>query len=117
MSTNNINKKVLYLRWRPQLFKEVIGQEHVTTTLKNAIATKSWSHAYLFSGPRGVGKTSTARILAKSLNCKNPIEGEPCENCFNCKSVITGNMIDLIEIDAASHRKIEDYNSRNEKSI
>jgi len=108
MSTNNTNKKVLYLRWRPQLFKEVIGQEHVTTTLKNAIAAKNWSHAYLFSGPRGVGKTSTARILAKSLNCQNPIEGEPCENCFNCKSVITGNMIDLIEIDAASHRKIED---------
>jgi DNA polymerase-3 subunit gamma/tau len=108
MSTNNTNKKVLYLRWRPQLFKEVIGQEHVTTTLKNAVIAKSWSHAYLFSGPRGVGKTSTARILAKSLNCQNPIEGEPCENCFNCKSVITGNMIDLIEIDAASHRKIED---------
>jgi len=105
---NNTNKKVLYLRWRPQLFQEVIGQEHVITTLKNALLTKSWSHAYLFAGPRGVGKTSTARILAKALNCQSLIDGEPCEKCFNCESVTTGNMMDLIEIDAASHRKIED---------
>ncbi len=108
MVENNTNKKVLYLRWRPQSFNELIGQEHVSTTLKNAVMNKNWSHAYLFSGPRGVGKTSTARILAKALNCQNSIQGEPCEKCSICKSVTTGNMIDLIEIDAASHRKIED---------
>ena len=108
MIDNNTSKKVLYLRWRPQAFTEVIGQEHVTTTLKNAVMNKNWSHAYLFSGPRGVGKTSSARILAKALNCQNSVKGEPCEKCSICKSVTTGNMIDLIEIDAASHRKIED---------
>ena len=99
---------VLSRKWRPKTFEDVVGQSHITKILQNSINQNKTSHAYLFSGPRGVGKTSTARILAKSLNCKNPIEGEPCENCFNCKSVITGNMIDLIEIDAASHRKIED---------
>lgn len=106
----------LYLKYRPQNFKTVVGQDHITTTLKNALKHGSLTHAYLFSGPRGTGKTSLARIIAKSLNCSNLEEGvEPCDNCENCEAILKGRLVDLIEIDAASNRGIDEIRELREK--
>ena len=100
--------QVFYRKWRPQRFGEVSGQDHVTRTLRRAVSTGRVAHAYLFTGPRGVGKTSSARILAKALNCLNPSDGEPDDACENCLAVNQDRMLDLIEIDAASNRGIND---------
>ncbi|MDP1538555.1 MAG: DNA polymerase III subunit gamma/tau, partial [bacterium] len=101
---------VLYRKHRPQIFAEVIGQEHVVKTLTNAISSGIISHAYLFAGPRGSGKTTLARLLAKSLNCQNRKEGqsEPCNKCNSCLEIMGNRSLDLIEIDAASHRGIDE---------
>jgi DNA polymerase-3 subunit gamma/tau len=101
---------VLYRKYRPQRFGEVIGQEHVVQTLTNSIKGNNISHAYLFSGPRGSGKTTIARLFAKAINCQGRKEGqfEPCDQCSSCKEITLGNSIDLIEIDAASHTGVED---------
>lgn len=99
---------VLYRKYRPKTFSEVIGQEHVIQTLKNAILSNSISHAYLFSGPRGSGKTTVARLLAKAVNCENRKGFEPCNKCSSCIDINKGRSLDLIEIDAASHRGIDD---------
>lgn len=95
-------------KFRPQTFAEVVGQEHITTTLRNAVRRNRIANAFLFCGPRGVGKTSTARILAKAVNCENPQEGEPCNQCPTCKSITKGTCMDVIELDAASNRGIDD---------
>ncbi len=95
-------------KWRPQKFSEVVGQEHITTTLKNALKNNRIAHAYLFTGPRGVGKTTTARILAKTLNCLNPIDNEPCNECEMCRSIQSTQSLDIIEIDGASNRGIDE---------
>ena len=100
--------QVLARKWRPQKFEEVVGQEHITKTLKNAIVNNRIGHAYLFVGSRGIGKTTTARIFAKALNCLNNHDGEPCCECENCLEIAKGSSMDVIEIDGASHNKAED---------
>ena len=100
--------QVLARKWRPQQFDDVVGQEHVTTTLKNAIEQNRLAHAYLFVGPRGIGKTSTARIFAKALNCVKGPTTTPCDKCDNCKEIMAGNSLDVLEIDGASNRGIDE---------
>jgi DNA polymerase-3 subunit gamma/tau len=101
---------VLYRKYRPQKFAEIVGQEHVVQTLSNAISSGIVSHAYLFSGPKGSGKTTIARIMAKALNCRNRKEGdfEPCNKCSSCIEIMEGRSLDIIEVDAASHRGIDE---------
>jgi DNA polymerase-3 subunit gamma/tau len=98
----------LYRKYRPQRFGEVVGQEHVVNALRSAVRDGRVGHAYLLSGPRGTGKTTTARLLAKALNCTNlGDDGEPCGECDNCVAINAGRFLDLFELDAASNRGIE----------
>lgn len=97
----------LYQKYRPQQFCDLIGQDHIRTTLLSEVNTKSFSHAYLFSGPRGIGKTTTARLLARVVNCIDPQNHEPCNECKNCVTIIEGKALDLFEIDAASHTGVD----------
>ena len=101
-------------KWRPQKFEEVVGQKHITSTLKNALKSGRIAHAFLFTGPRGVGKTTTARILAKSLNCENSKDFEPCNECTMCKSISNSQTMDIIEIDGASNRGIDEIRTLRE---
>ncbi len=108
--------QVLYRKWRSQTFGEVSGQPHVTTTLRRALATGRLGHAYLFTGPRGTGKTSCARIFAKSVNCEQPVDGEPCNACAICKGIDAGSMLDVIEIDAASNNGVDNIRDLREET-
>ena len=100
--------RVLYRKWRPEKFCDVIGQEHVTTTLRNEIRSGRISHAYLFTGSRGTGKTSCAKILARAVNCLDPNNGEPCGQCRNCIGIANGSIMDVVEMDAASNNSVND---------
>ncbi|MBN1887501.1 MAG: DNA polymerase III subunit gamma/tau [Thermoflexales bacterium] len=111
-----MSAQAFYRRWRPQTFDEVVGQEHVTQTLRNAVAAGRTGHAYLFAGPRGTGKTTMARLLAKAVNCTHPDpSARPCNACAICTAVAEGRLLDLIEIDAASNRGIEDIRELRDK--
>jgi DNA polymerase-3 subunit gamma/tau len=110
-----MTSQVFYRKWRPQSFSEIAGQEHVVQTLLNAIKSNRIAHAYLFCGPRGSGKTSTARILSKAVNCQSPVEGEPCNKCDACVTINKGSALDIIEIDEASNRGIDDMNDLKER--
>jgi DNA polymerase-3 subunit gamma/tau len=111
-----MGSEVFYRKWRPQTLSEVVGQDPVTQTLLHAVESAKIAHAYLFCGPRGTGKTSTARILAKAVNCPDGAGGEPCNACDTCRSVAEGRALDVIEIDAASNRGIDEIRSLREKA-
>ena len=108
--------QALYRKWRPQKFEDMVGQTAVTKTLKNAIIHHKTSHAYLFTGPRGTGKTSAAKIFAKAINCLNPQNGEPCNECLLCKGITEGTIGDVIEIDAASNNGVEEIRDIRDKA-
>ena len=99
--------QVIARKWRPQKFSDMVGQEHIARTLRNAIISGRIAQAYLFVGPRGIGKTTSARIFAKALNCLHPVDGEPCCECESCVSIANESSVDVIEIDAATHTQVE----------
>ncbi|WP_391574848.1 DNA polymerase III subunit gamma/tau [Cohnella sp.] len=105
----------LYRAWRPQTFKDMVGQQHIVQTLQNAIREDRLSHAYLFSGPRGTGKTSAAKVLAKAVNCEHGPSPEPCNSCSQCERITSGSVMDVVEIDAASNRGVEEIRDIRDK--
>ena len=110
-------RKAIYREYRPKTFDEVLGQEQVTEILKNQVKNNLISHAYIFSGTRGTGKTSCAKILARAVNCLNPKDGSPCNECENCKMILSEESFDIVEMDAASNRRIEDIRNLRDKVI
>lgn len=108
--------RVLYRKWRPQTFADVVGQEHITSTLAHEVEIGKISHAYLFTGSRGTGKTTCAKILAKAANCLNPIDGNPCNECSVCKGLDDGTILDVIEIDAASNNGVDNIRDLREEA-
>lgn len=105
----------LYRKFRPQTFGEMVGQEHITRTLRNQIIANRVGHAYLFNGGRGTGKTTSAKVLARAINCLNPQDGEPCNECEICKAALNGSLTDIVEMDAASNNSVEDIRSIREE--
>ena len=110
-----MTSQTLYRKWRSQTFDELVGQEDIVQTLKNALKSGNLRHAYLFTGPRGTGKTSTARLLAKTVNCEHPRDGEPCNECMQCREITAGSSLNVIEIDAASNRGIDNIRELRER--
>ena len=109
--------QALYRKYRPKDFDQVLGQDNIVNILKNQIKNKNISHAYIFSGGRGTGKTSTAKIFSKAVNCLNPIEGNPCNECANCLSILEERTMDIVEMDAASNRRIDDIRQLRDQVI
>ena len=100
--------RALYRKWRPQRFEDVVGQRGIVTALRNQIATGRVGHAYLFTGVRGTGKTTCAKIFAKAVNCLHPQNGDPCGECEICKGIDNGSILDVVEMDAASNNGVDD---------
>ena len=109
--------QALYRKWRPLTFDEVIGQQHVTETLKNQVKNDRLSHAYLFIGSRGTGKTTCARILARAVNCEHPIDGNPCGTCPACRGILDGTVLDVVELDAASNNGVDNVRALREEAV
>ncbi len=109
--------QALYRKWRPRTFDDVVGQEHITETLKNQVASGRLSHAYLFIGTRGTGKTSCAKILAKAVNCQSPVNGNPCNSCPSCLGIDDGSVMDVVEMDAASNNGVDSVRALRDEAI
>lgn len=109
--------QALYRKWRPKVFSEVVGQEHITDTLRRQVAEGHTAHAYLFTGTRGTGKTTCARILAKAVNCLSPVDGEPCGRCEACRAVDAGTTLDITELDAASNNGVDQVRALREEAV
>ena len=109
--------QALYRKWRPQTFDDVAGQEHITNTLKNQVAAGRLSHAYLFVGTRGTGKTTCAKILARAVNCEHPVDGNPCNECDSCRGILDGSILDVVELDAASYNKVDDVRALQDEAV
>ena len=109
--------QALYRKWRPQTFDEVIGQEHITETLKSQVKNGRLSHAYLFIGTRGTGKTTCARILARAVNCEHPVDGNPCGHCAACRGIQDGSVMDVVELDAASNNGVDNVRALREEAV
>ena len=109
--------QALYRKWRPQTFDDVIGQKHITETLKNQVRSSRLSHAYLFIGTRGTGKTTCARILARAVNCEHPVDGNPCGKCAACRGIADGSILDVVELDAASNNGVDNVRALREEAV
>ena len=109
--------QALYRKYRPLTFDDVVGQEHITSTLKRQVQTGRLSHAYLFSGTRGTGKTTCARILARAVNCEHPVDGNPCNQCASCRGILDESILDVVELDAASHNGVDDVRALRDEAI
>ena len=109
--------QALYRKWRPQTFDQVIGQKHITETLKNQVRTGRLSHAYIFIGTRGTGKTTCARILARAVNCEHPVDGSPCGECAACRGIMDGSVLDVVELDAASNNGVDNVRALRDEAV
>ena len=110
--------QALYRKWRPKSFADVVGQAHITETLRRQAAQGRLSHAYLFTGTRGTGKTTCAKILAKAVNCQNPVDGDPCGQCPACQGIDNGSLLDVLELDAASNNGVDQVRAlRNKREV
>ena len=109
--------QALYRKWRPKTFDEVAGQSHITDTLKTQVASGRLSHAYLFTGTRGTGKTTCAKILARAVNCEHPVDGNPCNQCPACRGILDGSILDVLELDAASNNGVDQVRALRDEAV